>query len=124
MLNFSKRLFSNKSYPITITNNAWTKLEQIFNANKNKGFMFSAEGGGCNGFNYKLKPTDEIPDKLDEIVKVEDFEIHVCNSSVMHLLGTNIDWKEDIMGQGFHFENPMAQSKCGCGTSFSSKAFL
>ena len=34
MLNFSKRLFSNKSYPITITNNAWTKLEQIFNANK------------------------------------------------------------------------------------------
>ena len=67
---------------------------------------------------------NEIPDKLDEIVKVDDYEIHVCNSSLMHLLGTKIDWKEDIMGQGFHFENPMAQSKCGCGTSFSSKAFL
>ena len=59
MLNFSKRLFSNKSYPITITNNAWTKLEQIFNANKNKGFMFSAEGGGCNGFNYKLNSIED-----------------------------------------------------------------
>ena len=57
-------------------------------------------------------------------MKIEDFEIHVCNNSIMHLLGTKIDWKEDIMGQGFHFENPMAQSKCGCGTSFSSKAFL
>ena len=26
------------------------------------------------------------------------------------------------MGQSFHFDNPMAQSKCGCGTSFNSKA--
>ena len=42
----------------------------------------------------------------------------------MHILGTEIDWKEDIMGQGFVFDNPMAQAKCGCGTSFSSKAFL
>ena len=57
-------------------------------------------------------------------MKIEDFEIRVCNNSIMHLLGTKIDWKEDIMGQGFHFEKPMAQSKCGCGTSFSSKAFL
>ena len=55
---------------------------------------------------------------------MDNVEIHVCNSSVMHLLGTKIDWTEDIMGQGFKFENPMAQSKCGCGTSFSSKVFL
>ena len=40
----------------------------------------------------------------------------------MPILGTKIDWKEDIMGESFHFDNPMAQSKCGCGTSFNSKA--
>ena len=40
----------------------------------------------------------------------------------MHVWDTTIDWKKDIMGQTFTFKNPMAQSSCGCGTSFSSKA--
>ena len=109
---------------ISITTKASQKLKHILVDSNKNAVRFYVKGGGCNGFNYKLKPTDEIHDKLDEIVKVDDYEIHVCNSSLMHLLGTKIDWKEDIMGQGFHFENPMAQSKCGCGTSFSSKAFL
>jgi len=109
---------------ITITSKATQKLQTILKDSNKKALIFYVKGGGCNGFNYKLKPTDEKPNKLDEIVKIEDFEIRVCNNSIMHLLGTKIDWKEDIMGQGFHFENPMAQSKCGCGTSFSSKAFL
>lgn len=109
---------------ITITAKATQKLQTILKETNKNVVKFYVKGGGCNGFNYKLKPTDDKPNKLDEIVKIEDFEIHVCNNSIMHLLGTKIDWKEDIMGQGFHFENPMAQSKCGCGTSFSSKAFL
>ena len=41
---------------------------------------------------------------------------------LIHILGVEIDWKKDIMGETFVFDNPMAQSKCGCGTSFSSKA--
>ena len=108
---------------ITASKLATDKLQDILQKSNKNAILFYVKGGGCNGFNYKLKPTDEIPDKLDEIVKVDDIEIHVCNSSLMHLLGTTIDWTEDIMGQGFTFQNPMAQSKCGCGTSFSSKAF-
>jgi len=108
---------------ITVSKLASKKLSTILRESEKKAIKFYVKGGGCNGFNYKLKPTDELPNKLDEIVKVDDIEIHVCNSSLMHLLGTNIDWTEDIMGQGFTFINPMAQSKCGCGTSFSSKAF-
>jgi iron-sulfur cluster assembly protein len=108
---------------ITVTKMASQKISSILQKSEKKAVKFYVKGGGCNGFNYKLKPTDEIPDKLDEIVKVDDIEIHVCNSSLMHLLGTTIDWTEDIMGQGFTFQNPMAQSKCGCGTSFASKVF-
>ena len=36
-------------------------------------------------------------------------------------LETKVDWKEDIMGRGFKFENPMANASCGCGSSFSIK---
>lgn len=49
------RYFSKLRAPIiTITENAWTKFESITKTQKAKGFIFSAESGGCNGFNYKL----------------------------------------------------------------------
>ena len=108
---------------ITVSKIASEKLSKILMKSEKKAIRFYVKGGGCNGFNYKLKPTNDNPDKLDEIVKIDNIEIHVCSSSIMHLLGTNIDWTQDIMGQGFTFENPMADSKCGCGTSFSSKVF-
>jgi iron-sulfur cluster assembly accessory protein len=108
---------------LTVTQKASEKLSIILKQSNKCAIRFYVKGGGCNGFNYKLEPTDDKPEKLDEIVKIDDVNIHICNHSLMHLLGTKIDWKEDIMGQGFHFENPMAKSKCGCGTSFTSKAF-
>lgn len=50
------RYFSKLRAPIiTITENAWKKLGSITKTQKGKGFIFSAESGGCNGFNYKLK---------------------------------------------------------------------
>ena len=39
----------------------------------------------------------------------------------MFLLGTKIDYIEDIMGSRFDFQNPAIESKCGCGTSFNFK---
>ena len=39
---------------IHITKNAWNKLNTIQN-NKYNQFLFSAKGGGCNGFSYNLK---------------------------------------------------------------------
>ena len=35
------------------------------------------------------------------------------------LLGTEIDWEDDIMGQRFIFHNPNSSFQCGCGKSFS-----
>ena len=39
----------------------------------------------------------------------------------MFLLGTKIDYIEDIMGSRFDFQNTNIDSKCGCGTSFNFK---
>ena len=107
---------------ITLTTKAYDKIKMLLEKENKESILFYVKGGGCNGFNYQLEPTNSKPNKLDEVVKYKDFNIQVCNQSIVHILGTNIDWKEDIMGQGFCFENPMAQSKCGCGTSFASKA--
>lgn len=45
----------------------------------------------------------------------------VCDpKSYLYLNGTTIDFKDEIMGRGFVFENPNATSTCGCGSSFSA----
>lgn len=104
---------------ITLTNSAIKQINHIIKINNCKALSLYVKGGGCNGFNYQFKPTNDPPKKYDEIVKTDDITIQVCSSSIMHLLGTEIDYTNDIMGNSFKFNNPNAVSKCGCGTSFS-----
>lgn len=106
---------------LSITKKAYEKIHTILKENKKKSLLFYVKSGGCNGFTYKLESVDKQPHKLDEIVKYKDFNIYVCHNSLLHILGTKIDWKEDLMGNRFTFDNPMATSMCGCATSFSSK---
>ena len=51
-------------------------------------------------------------------IEVEDIKLKVCGSSVFKLLGTEIGWEDNIMGKQFVFNNPQADIKCGCGSSF------
>ena len=44
----------------------------------------------------------------------------ICDpKSYLYLNGTVIDFKDEIMGRGFVFNNPNATSSCGCGSSFN-----
>lgn len=105
---------------ITITQTAGKQLLKIAKYNDVKNILFSTSSGGCNGYNYKFTPMPKLEkNKFDEIVPYQDINIIICGYSIMNILGTTIDWKKDIMGEAFHFENPNAVSQCGCGTSFS-----
>jgi iron-sulfur cluster assembly accessory protein len=106
---------------IKVSSMAIKRLGMVAKEHNTNRILFYVKGGGCNGFNYKLEPMYDEPEKLDEVVKCGEFDIVVCNNSIMHLLGVEIDWKKDIMGETFRFENPNAGAKCGCGTSFSIK---
>ena len=103
---------------ITLTKPAIRKCQQILSNNKKKYLHLSLKSGGCSGFEYKFKPTDTLH-KLDEKVVVDDLTVSVCHKSILHLLGTEINWEQDIMGEYFSFNNPNAEMVCGCGTSFS-----
>jgi iron-sulfur cluster assembly protein len=100
-----------------ITRSAGRRLQRIAKEHNTGKILLYLKGGGCNGFNYYLKPTSDDP-KADR-VQFEDIEVIVAHSDVLHLFGTVIDWKDDIMGQSFRFSNPNADTVCGCGTSFS-----
>ena len=105
---------------INITRTAGKKLLEMSKSHNTKSILFSIEGKGCNGYGYKFTPIYTKSDPLNEIVLFEDINIVVCRSSIFYVLGTTIDYKTDIMGSTFQFDNPNATSKCGCGTSFST----
>jgi iron-sulfur cluster assembly accessory protein len=103
---------------LTITRSATKKLSEIIKANNSKAIFFDIKGGGCNGFEYRFTPVASIEHERN-LIDNDGLKIEVCDKSLLYLLGTKIDWKSDIMGEGFKFENPMAGNSCGCGTSFS-----
>jgi len=118
---------------INITRKAKNKLIELI-IKDGKSAILYLKGGGCNGFSYKfkiLKDESKI-NKLDVKIPLEtqididismnpNINLYLCNKSLMYLLGTKIDYKEDIMGSRFDFENKNMDSKCGCGTSFNLK---
>lgn len=77
------------------------------------------KGGGCSGFSYLLDMTESQKDS-DEMFEQHGIKIIVDPKSLLYLNGTTIDFKDEIMGRGFVFQNPNATSSCGCGSSFSA----
>ena len=76
-------------------------------------------GGGCSGFQYGFK-FDEFDKEEDSLLDFENgVSIILDQLSYPYLLGSKIDYKEDLMGAKFTVENPNASSTCGCGASFS-----
>jgi len=75
--------------------------------------------GGCSGFQYTMHLEDDVEDD-DEIIQVaEDINLIVDMFSFQYLEGIFLDYKMDMMGSGFVFNNPNATGGCGCGSSFT-----
>ena len=76
------------------------------------------KGGGCSGFSYILDLTENRNDN-DEQFEINGVRVLCDPKSHLYLDGTQIDFKDEIMGRGFVFKNPNASTTCGCGSSFA-----
>jgi len=77
------------------------------------------KGGGCSGFSYILDLTGNMKDG-DQLVSEQDEIKVICDpKSLLYIGGTSIDFRDEIMGRGFVFDNPNSSTTCGCGSSFS-----
>ncbi|WP_428388041.1 iron-sulfur cluster insertion protein ErpA [Mucisphaera sp.] len=77
------------------------------------------KGGGCSGFSYLLDLTESQRD-TDEVFEQHGVKVVCDPKSYLYLNGVSIDFKDEVMGRGFVFNNPNATSSCGCGSSFSA----
>jgi len=96
-----------------------TIIEQQELERENVCLRVGVKGGGCSGFSYVLDLSEQQRD-TDELFEMHGVKIVCDPKSYLYLNGTNIDFKDEIMGRGFVFNNPNATSSCGCGSSFSA----
>ena len=105
---------------ITITNSAAEKLGGILDQKglrQTHGLRVFVKGGGCGGMQYGMT-FDEGSREGDEVYEQNGLRVIVDPTSLFYINGANIDYIDNLMGGGFHIDNPNATSSCGCGSSF------
>ena len=102
---------------ITLTELAANKIKSLLIGKIETGIRAAVRGGGCSGFTYKLEFDNQKEE--DRVVKSHGVNIYIDSKSYLYLMGTQIDFIDDLNQSGFKFVNPNAKRTCGCGESFS-----
>ena len=110
--------------PINLSESAASEIKNIITQQgmpaEKTSLRVGVRGGGCSGFSYTLDLVEEEPGESDETLESHGVKILCDMKSYLYLNGTEIDFKDEVMGTGFVFKNPNATSTCGCGSSFSA----
>src|SRR5208282_6933716 len=110
--------------PITLSETAAREIKTIIQQqelpNEATRLRVGVKGGGCSGFSYMLDLTEENKTDGDEEMESHGVKILCDTRSFIYLNGTEIDFRDEVMGRGFVFKNPNATSTCGCGSSFNA----
>jgi iron-sulfur cluster assembly protein len=105
--------------PVQVTEAAARRIAEILEkAPENAiGVRLTTPKRGCSGLAYDLAYITEA--KLgDEKVETAGGTLYIDGGSLMYLIGSVMDWREDDFSAAFVFENPNAKGSCGCGESF------
>jgi iron-sulfur cluster assembly accessory protein len=82
------------------------------------GLRVAVEGGGCSGFQYEIGVAPGA-NADDLVIERDGARMFVDPVSLPYLLGSEVDWVEELIGASFKVKNPNATSSCGCGVSFA-----
>jgi iron-sulfur cluster assembly protein len=84
------------------------------------GVRVGITNAGCAGQSYTLDYVSE-PVPGDDHVLDKGVHVYVEPKATLFLLGTVMDFEEDILRSGFTFTNPNQTGACGCGESVTLK---
>ena len=105
---------------IQLSDNAANKIRQLVLEEQNPDLKLRVYiiGGGCSGFQYGFAFEEET-EEGDFVIDKDGVVMMVDPMSFPYLIGSVVDYKEDLQGSRFVIENPNAKTTCGCGSSFS-----
>src|SRR6202167_61076 len=108
---------------IHVTEKAATKIQELLTRDgvtlEAGGLRVGVQGGGCSGLTYAMRLDTQARDR-DKVFEENGARIFVDPKSYLYLHNTVLDYEEDLMKQGFVFQNPQATRSCGCGSSFTA----
>jgi iron-sulfur cluster assembly protein len=103
---------------VTLTEAAAARVREIM-AKADKpytGLRVGVKNGGCAGQEYILEYAAE-QGPLDEVIEDKGVRILIEPTSVLFLLGSEIDYEASKLSSKFVFRNPNETDACGCGES-------
>ncbi len=105
---------------INLSSSAANKISQLVLEEMNPDLKFRVYiiGGGCSGFQYGFA-FEEDQTEGDMIMEEHGVQVMVDPMSFPYLMGSTVDFLEDLQGSRFVVSNPNAKSTCGCGSSFA-----
>jgi len=103
---------------VIVTDSAKAHMQRLIEKQGKPVVRLQVKGGGCAGFQYEWSMEDS-KELDDEIVKLDNGEFAIDNMSMLYVIGTTIDYVEEVFGSHLTITNPNSQSSCGCGESFS-----
>lgn len=111
---------SSESTDIVITDNAAKRIAKLIEMEGNESLKLriAISGGGCSGFVYGFELDEAIGDD-DLVFEHNGIKVLVDETSIELIRGSELHFKEEMLGAFFTLENPNASATCGCGTSFA-----
>jgi iron-sulfur cluster insertion protein len=106
---------------VSLTETAAKKVSELMARDERSGFGLRVKvvGGGCAGLQYQLMFDNQVGD-LDQEEASYGVRVMIDSKSAVYLVGTTVDYVDDLNGSGFKINNPNATSTCGCGESFGA----
>jgi iron-sulfur cluster assembly protein len=106
---------------VSLTEKAAEKVKNVIEkqGKQNAALRLYVSGGGCSGFQYGLA-IDENNDG-DHVIESHGVTLLVDEQSAQYIDGSEVDYVETVMGEGFKVNNPNATETCGCGHSFKPR---
>jgi iron-sulfur cluster assembly protein len=107
---------------VTLTERAASELQGMLvdNDKQNAALRVWVAGGGCSGLSYGMALDENDPEEGDVVMNDKGIKIFVDSLSLRYMVGSVVDYVDDVLGGGFKIENPKAVKSCGCGSSFST----
>jgi iron-sulfur cluster assembly protein len=105
---------------ITLTPSAEARIAELMGKAPEGaiGVKLSTPRRGCSGLAYSVDYVS-LENSFDEKIETPGGVFYVDGASILYLIGSTMDWREDDFAAGFVFEDPNAKGACGCGESFT-----
>ncbi|HYE42009.1 MAG TPA: iron-sulfur cluster insertion protein ErpA [Caulobacteraceae bacterium] len=104
---------------VTLSESAARRIRSVSEAEgRDLMLRVAVDGGGCSGFQYSFDLV-EVGEPDDIRVERNGSAALVDPVSLPLLVGSEIDFVDELIGAQFRVHNPQAKSSCGCGVSFS-----